>query len=476
MISSLKTRLVLGVGLIAFTAVVTVALAARHGTRAAFVRFQSNRTEHAHRAGVTQARLRPALEADCCSADALREAAARLPDGAGFVLLDDENQVIATAGSPFDDIERVSADHRHGALILSIVRRRGGTTERFMVGLTEPGTPLRLPDGRNAQVYAFPLPLDDIRHATAFLVSLDRWLLLATSFVGLLVVALAWTVSRRIVKPLESLGDAARALARGNLARRVTVRGTDEVSELGRSFNAMAADLERQQMLRRNLLHDVAHELRTPLTALRCRLESVLDGLSPSPLTTVRDLHDEVLYLSRLVDDLQELSRAEAHELRLAITDVPVAAVAESAARAAGLESDPRLTITVDPQLHARADAVRLRQIVLNLLTNAERYTPADGEIDVRARQQGHEVVVQVRNSGSSLDAEQQARVFDRFYRTDPARQRATGGSGLGLAIVKTVVEAHGGRVWVESDDRSVTFSFAVPGGGTGREATDQTD
>jgi len=202
--------------------------------------------------------------------------------------------------------------------------------------------------------------------------------------------------------------------------------------------------------------------LRTPLTALRCRLESILDGVSADPQQAVEGAAEEVRHLSRLVDDLQELALAEAGELALARTSIDVADVIASAARATGLDADPRLQLDIASGLLARGDPVRVRQVLVNLMTNAQRYTPAGGRITVDAQNSDGEVRIEVHNTGSDLTAEQIARVFDRFYRADPARQRTTGGAGLGLAIVKHLVEAHGGRVWARAGT-GVTFGFSLP-------------
>jgi signal transduction histidine kinase len=140
--------------------------------------------------------------------------------------------------------------------------------------------------------------------------------------------------------------------------------------------------------------------------------------------------------------------------------------VAASALAAAGLDGDPRVTLDVPEAAHVRGDAIRVRQMLLNLLTNAQRYTPEDGAIRVAAEvREDDEVAVEVTNTGSRLEPEEAARVFDRFYRTDPSRQRVSGGSGLGLAIVKHLAQAQGGRVWVSSGADSVTFGFSLPRG-----------
>ena len=149
--------------------------------------------------------------------------------------------------------------------------------------------------------------------------------------------------------------------------------------------------------------------------------------------------------------------------MKLTISDAPLGPIVESAARGAGLEGDARLRVVLDNGLVVRGDAVRLRQVLLNILSNAARYTPAEGAITVRAFQRNGETVMEIHNTGSNLTADEIAHVFDRFYRADPSRQRASGGTGLGLAIVKNLIEAQGGRVWSKSDDSGVSFAFALP-------------
>jgi signal transduction histidine kinase len=261
---------------------------------------------------------------------------------------------------------------------------------RSRVSLTLKGGPVRkiaLADGGSATVHVLPrLGGDAGPPADQFLGSVDRRLLFATMVVGVFALGLTWAITRRIAGPISELRNATRDLAGGRLSRRVEARGSDEIAELARAFNSMADQLERQESLRRGLLHDVAHELRTPLTALQCRIESIIDGLAADPGPSLSQANEEVAHLSQLVRDLEELARAEARELPLAIVDVDVADVCRSAARVAGLEGDPRLQLVCEAGLVARADAVRLRQIVLNFLTNADRHTPAGEKISVCIR------------------------------------------------------------------------------------------
>jgi signal transduction histidine kinase len=476
MFASLQTRLVLAAGAVAVVAIVAVAFATRQGTRHEFLKFQDLERVATLELALQTDRVVQALDGRCCTADAMNDVLRHLPDDQILLVIDSNGQLVAHAGAPLRDVSVIGAQDDNGLLQLEATFRRGGELRQIALKLHARGLPIRLAErDRQARVYLVPFrsqedgsgSANDPR-AAAFLGSLDRGALLVTTLVAALAIAATWMISRRIVGPIAELSAAAGDLSAGKLDRRVTVRGAGEVADLGRRFNAMASELERQHTLRRGLLHDVAHELRTPLTALRCRLETWMDGLSPAPATAYRDMRDEVLHLGQLVDDLQELALAEARELRLHAAPLEIAPLISSAIRAAGLEHDPRVHANVEPGLVAHADAVRVRQIVLNLLANADRHTPAGGAISIRAASRAAteastELVVAVSNTGSHLTPDQLARVFDRFYRTDPSRQRATGGTGLGLAIVKHLVEAQGGSVFARSGDADVTVAFTLP-------------
>jgi signal transduction histidine kinase len=453
--------LLVAVGVLAVAAVTAVALAARQTTRYEFLRFQD--LAHGGPTSIPSEvaeRVAAALTGRCCTSDVVREAATSLPPESGFIVVDPNTGSHVALGGAFLALRDVKVTAEGDRITIDARQDQGAIKEGIALRLQHAGLPIVLADGRAARVHVLPFrPAGE----DAVLASLDRRLLIATSLVSIAVLVVTWGITRRIVGPVAELGDAARDLAGGDFSRRVDTRGSDEVADLARTFNAMAAQLERQQMLRQNLVHDVVHELRTPLTALRCRLETLLDGLATNPAETLRAVNEEVGHLSRMVDDLQELALAEARELRLSIEDVAVVQVVESAARAAGLEQDPRLRLEVDATLAARGDRVRVRQVLLNLLTNADRYTPPDGAITVSARGEGADAIINVRNTGETLDEDQLARVFDRFYRADPSRQRATGGAGLGLAIVKQLIEAQGGRLWARREADGMSFGFALP-------------
>lgn len=300
-----------------------------------------------------------------------------------------------------------------------------------------------------------------------FLRSITRALLLASVVGGALALLLTFFLSARILQPVQALTRAAREMERGDLAQRVPVRGRDELGVLARAFNAMADSVARSERLRRTMLGDVAHDLRTPLTNIHGYLEAIQDGVVRPTPPVIRSLQDEVSLLNRLVSDLQELTQAEAGQLRLqcrpldpAVVLRQAAAVVAAQARAKGVRLDVQTPDALPPVL---ADAERVGQVLRNLLDNALAYTPAGGRVTLSAAV-GASVEMRVADSGAGIPPEHLPHIFERFYRVDPSRSRATGGSGLGLAIVKQLVEQQGGQVAVESSiGEGSVFRFTLP-------------
>jgi signal transduction histidine kinase len=298
--------------------------------------------------------------------------------------------------------------------------------------------------------------------------SVNRYLLWG----GLLAVAVAALVtfflSRRILRPVESLAHAARGLSRGDFSQRVDVRSKDEFGELARTFNSMAEDLERTEQLRRNLVADVAHELRTPLSNIQGHLEAIRDGLLPPEPATFDSIYEEVLLLARLVEDLQELTLAEAGQLTLVrqpadVTEIVRRAVAaaQPPAEAKGLTIEAKLP---EGQAIAEVAPERIGQVLRNLLSNAITHTSGAGHITVDLKDDGDALHIGVADTGDGIPPEDLPYVFERFYRADPSRVRATGGAGLGLTIARRLVEAHGGIIGVESEvGKGSRFTFTLP-------------
>ena len=370
-------------------------------------------------------------------------------------------------------------------------------------------------------------PPDGEPPLTQFAEAVNNSLTLSGLAAGAVGVLLVLALSRRTLGSVGRLTAAARALGQGDLTQRVAVKGQDEIAELGHAFNAMADALEDAQRQRRSLVSDVAHELRTPLANIQGHIEAMQDGLLQPDAATLDTLHRQALYLSRLVSDLRLLAETESSDLQLirqpeSLPDI-VARVAASfrpraEARAISLiaETAPNTDAGADASAGASADAdtdasastgasadadagsklprlnidrVRIEQVVGNLIDNAIRHTPPGGQVSVSvsrhpppdrnddgsssgkaagdyngAGDQRAAIRVAVSDTGAGIPPAALPYVFDRLYRADPSRDRATGGAGLGLTIAKQLVEAHGGTIWAESAPGAGSrFGFDLP-------------
>ena len=320
-------------------------------------------------------------------------------------------------------------------------------------------------------VLAYIVPLETYNLVTIeseFNSSVNRSLIIAIGLAGMVGLLLTYFLSRSILRPVDELIDAARAMEKGDLSQRVTVRGKGELGELANAFNAMAEGLTRLEQLRQNMVTDVAHELRTPLSNVRGYLEALGDGVvEPSP-EMIASLYEEAMLLNRLVDDLQELAMAEAGQLKLVCQPVDICEVIDKAVlslKSEAIEKEVDLGTDLQDDLPlVEADPERLGQVLRNLVNNAIINTPPGGEITIQARTIDSQVEVSVQDNGTGISAEHLPYVFERFYRADQSRARSTGGAGLGLAIVKQLVEAQGGQVAIDSQVNAGTrVSFTSP-------------
>ncbi len=385
-------------------------------------------------------------------------------------------------GTPAD-LQRPAAAFRRLDIMLADTRGKvvydsTGQSTGKRLSARERASGLPITGADNGEVIGYllasvPTPQDGLEPLELrFLAELRQALITgAAAAVGLALVVGA-LLSHSLANPLQQLAAAARAVASGNLKQQVQVKGSTEVAEVAHAFNEMTSALEESATLRQHLVADVAHELRTPLSVLQGNLRAILDDVYPLDKEEIANLYDETLLLSRLVDDLRELAQAEAGQLGLNLRPVAMSSLLRSAVErfrpaadmkgiTLGLEMPDELPLT-------EADPDRLNQIIFNLLSNALRHTPEGGRIMVRGaatRRGGHDdIAVSVVDTGEGIAAEDLPHIFDRFWRTDRARSREKGGTGLGLAIARSLVEAHGGRIWVESKlGQGATFTFSVP-------------
>jgi signal transduction histidine kinase len=297
---------------------------------------------------------------------------------------------------------------------------------------------------------------------------IGRYFILGAVLAVVMAVFLTLVLSRRILSPVKALTAAAHRLGGGDLSQRVDIKDKGEIGELATTFNSMAGNLERDQQLRREVIADIAHELRSPLTNIRGYVEAVRDRIMQPDEKTVDTIYDETMLLSRLVDDLQELSMAEAGELKLYREDEDVPGLvgqAVSAVKAKAAEKGVSLSTSVPDRLPAvNIDFLRIKQVLLNLLDNAIAHTSTGGAITVAAQEGNGMVEISVTDTGEGIPAAELENIFERFHRVDKSRSRATGGSGLGLTIAKSFVEAHGGKIEVQSEPgKGSRFAFTVP-------------
>lgn len=291
------------------------------------------------------------------------------------------------------------------------------------------------------------------------------WAVAVAGVGGLLLVSLT---SRRALRSVRALTAAARRMGAGDLTQRVDAGGRDEIGELSRTFNSMADALERAERQRRHLVADVAHELRTPLSNVQGYVEALRDGVLESDEQTLATIHQQVLYLSELVEDLRLLADTEAGDFNLhrehgslaeALRECVEGVRARAEAKGVALAS--RLPASA-PEMSF--DRTRLAQVVGNLLDNAIRHTPPGGSVSVTLEFSADVATVSIRDTGEGIPEEQLPFVFDRFDRVDPSRSRITGGAGLGLTIARQLVEAHGGTIRAESaPGQGATFTFDLP-------------
>lgn len=276
-------------------------------------------------------------------------------------------------------------------------------------------------------------------------------------------------VSRRIVEPIQMLSQVSRRLAQGFYRERTAVNADDEIAQLAQSVNQLADALDQTERRRLALLADVTHELRTPLATIGGYMEGLVDGVVSANPATFNLILRETRRLQRLIEDLELLSRVEAGQLPVIARAIDLRSVLEAQI----VQFEPlfssnqvRLSLDAPDQLPlVWADPDRVAQVLINILANAYRYTPAGGSVVVEVRADDHEVRVAVIDSGIGIAAEHLPHLFERFYRVDKSRARNSGGSGIGLAIARHLIYAQGGEIWAESDGigKGARFIFTLP-------------
>lgn len=287
-----------------------------------------------------------------------------------------------------------------------------------------------------------------------------------TSLVGLIAGIVA---SQQVVRPIQQLGKAVAYIGQGHLGHQVQLkRASTELTALSEAINRMSTALEQGETMRRRLMADVSHELRTPLTILQGHLRAALDDVYDLSEEEIAKLYQQTHHLVQLVDDLHLLAKAEADTLPLDMRPTNIQPLVEEVVdnyRLVAAENNVTLTASsATDNAVIEVDAMRLRQILTNLIENALRHTPPNGRIQLQISHINDQMCISVGDSGEGIAEMHLPHIFERFYRTDTARDRPTGGSGLGLAIVKALVEVQGGQISVESQLGTGTiFHMTLP-------------
>lgn len=391
--------------------------------------------------------------------------------------LDDLAQTLAAEYAESGNWEFVRSERKHWSRALRLMRHekdadhepalRVTLTDAAGVWLAGP----RLREG--ADLYRHPVRvagdtvgwlLSPARMPQAVSDAIDRrfqarqlsatWMIVGLSV--LLATGVSLLLARLLLVPVRRMARATHLLASGRYETRVRVESTDELGRLARDFNRLAHNLERNRRLRHELMADVSHELRTPLAVLRGEIEALQDGLRKADDTALASLAHEVAQLSRLIDDLYDLSLADAGALDYSMQAVDLSALVEQAVQGvrerferAGL----LLEVQVPDSLPIQGDARRLLQLLGNLLENSLRYTDAPGQVRVRVGREADQVLLEVADSAPGVPPADHARLFDRLYRVEASRSRQHGGAGLGLALCRAIVQAHGGQISAGSSD-----------------------
>ena len=339
--------------------------------------------------------------------------------------------------------QRLSLIDNHGNAIIGprdAANARDGSRQPIVVGHQEVGSLILAP----LQNISNTSGLDFVR------VQIQQTMWLA---VGLILIALILSIylARHLLRPLKSLHKVAKRIAKGQFQARAVVLNQDELGELSKDINSMARSLQQNETQRRQMLADISHELRTPLTVILGEIEALIDGVRKSSPEAMASLHAEVIHLNKLVDDVRQLTLADAGDLRYEFARIDIIALVRAVIQRYTLRlQKAQLTMQIDfpaEPAFVRADAGRITQVISNLLENSIRYTDSPGTLRCTITTSRNFVDITMEDSAPGVPPHAHALLFDRLYRVDLARSRAHGGSGLGLSICKALLSAHDGEI-----------------------------
>lgn len=321
--------------------------------------------------------------------------------------------------------------------------------------------------GETIGVLVLSMPVDELQNA---LETVEKQLMTVFFIVAGAAMAAALALSGMLTRPVKALTQTIRRMGRGDLSARVNVRASGELRELAESYNAMAEQIEHLDKSRSQFVSNASHELKTPLATMKLLLENMLyQPDMPQELRTefMQDINHEIDRLSGIITDLLTLTQMDSHSSPLRVTRVNLSALTEETVHTLQIAAEKKqqtLTADIAPDVLLDGDQGKLTQIFYNLMDNAIKYTPEGGHIAVTLTQSGANAIFSVADDGIGIPEEDQKHIFERFYRVDKARSRATGGTGLGLSIVRQLAAMHGGTVSVSSQpEQGAVFTVTLP-------------
>ncbi len=380
-----------------------------------------------------------------------------------ILIVNGEGETVVVSGR--EDAFSVRREFINGILNGNTVKYTGTLGGIFNTTMLTVGVPMKTKDGVFGGVMmSLPVPeIDELRSTI-----ITRFSFIA-AIVFVFVILFTYLISKRITNPIKKLNNAARSIARGNFEKRVEIGSSDEIGQLGETFNYMAEAIGRHETARSSFLANIAHELRTPMTTITGFVEGVIDGTIPEDKHNqyLQIVLDESKRLSRLINDLMDMNKLEQGKFNLEMREFDI----NEMIRLQIIKMEKRITdkninLTVNFESESErviADKDSIQRVIINLFDNAVKFTQENGFLDIRTGTADGKAFVSVQNSGAGIEKEDLEHVFDRFYKSDKSRSLDKTGVGLGLYIVKSIIIAHGERIWAESEPGEFTrFNFTL--------------
>ena len=461
--SRLQVRIILGFGLILLVSLVVANMYAGRMTRIQLEEFQSASTESQVNRAVEyfeETSNRRDIQEKVLQMSLLSGQRVVVRDTRGLVMADSNVEKIVRV---MLNRKEITSNQVYGVREQLISNTRYGGVRGLNVILPDIPTTLQ-PSTENISSTPPPPQLNTL------LDNLKRSIFISGLVALILGTGFALIISNWMLSPIHKLRLAVSKFGKGDFSERVIIGGTGEVAELGETFNIMASNIDKSRKQRENLIADISHELRTPISNIQGYIEAISDKILEPDAENLKIIHNQIIQLSTIVEDLRVLAVADAGQLSLDRKQHDIVDTLEECVKSFELKAgEKNIELKIENQSDIRSflfDNDRIKQVINNLLSNAIMYSPRGSRIILSSVEIRGTVQITVKDNGVGIPSDEVEYIFDRFYRIDPSRSKNTGGRGLGLAITKELVEAHGGNISVESVlGEGTTFLFTIPSG-----------